>query len=147
MQEYQQLPNESVRIYANRLKSNWRTPGCSLIPEEVVLYDMAWAGVQHALKTKVRPWISRGKDRFDTLNQHFNCAVASEFKPDVKMPRGPQQQQRQAWESQKGGDKKCNFRPSTSEPAQNTASNSTNSGTGNSKSGKSNKSSGVGKDN
>jgi len=28
---------------------------------EVVLYDMAWAGLRHALKMKVRPWISTGK--------------------------------------------------------------------------------------
>jgi hypothetical protein len=141
MQEYQQLPNESVRIYANRLKANWRRAGWSLITHEVVLYDMAWAGLRHALKTKVRPWISSGKDRFDTLDQLFDCAAASEFKPDDKKPGGQQQQQRQAGESQKGGDKKRNFRPSISEPAENTSGNSNNSG-GNSKSGKSNKPSG-----
>jgi len=93
MQEYQQLPNESVRIYANRLKANWRRAGWSLIMHEVVLYDMAWAGLRHALKTKVRPWICSGKDRFDTLDQLFDCAAASEFKPDDKKPGGQQQQQ------------------------------------------------------
>jgi hypothetical protein len=49
MQQYQQLPNKSVRIYSNRLKANWRTAGWSLIPQEVVLCDMAWAGLQQAL--------------------------------------------------------------------------------------------------
>jgi hypothetical protein len=109
---------------------------------EVVLYDMAWASLRHALKTKVRPWISSGKDRFNTLDQLFDCAAASEFKPDDKKPGG-QQQQRQAGESQKGGDKKRNFRPSISEPAENTPGDSNNSNnTGNSKSVKSNKPSG-----
>jgi len=148
MQEYQQLPNEAVRVYANRFKANCRTAGWNLITHEVVLYDMAWVGLRHALKTKVRPWIPSGKDMFDTLDQLFDCAAASEFKPDDKKPGGQQQQQRQTGESQKGGDKKRNFRPSISEPTENTSGisntsgNSNNSGTGYSKSGKSNKSSG-----
>jgi len=54
MKEYQQLPNKSVRIYANLLKANWRRAGWSLIMHEVVLYDMALAGLLHALQTTVR---------------------------------------------------------------------------------------------
>jgi hypothetical protein len=91
MQEYEQFPNESVRIYANRLKAICRRAGWSLITHEVVLYDMAWAGLRHTLKTTVRRWISSGKVRFDTLDQLFYCAAASEFKPDDKKPRGQQQ--------------------------------------------------------
>jgi len=131
MHEYQQLPNESVRIHANRLKANWRKAGWSLITHEVVLYDMACAGLRHTLKTKVRPWISSGNDRFDSLDQLFDCAAASEFKLDDTKPRGQQQQQRQAGESQKGGDNEHNFRPSISEPAENTSSNSNKSCSGN----------------
>ena len=142
MQEYQQLPNEAVRVYANPLKANWRRAGWNLITHEVVPYDMAWVGRRHALKMNVTPWISSGKDRFETLDQLFDCAAASEFKLDDKKPGGQQQQQWQRGESQKGGDKKRNFRPSISEPTENTSGNSNNSGTGNSKSGKSNKSSG-----
>jgi hypothetical protein len=96
MPEYQQLPNESVRIYPNRLKAKWRKAGWSLIPYEVVLYDMACVGVRHAIKMKVRPWISSGKDRFNTLDQLFNCAAASQFKPDDKKPGRQQQRQRKA---------------------------------------------------
>jgi hypothetical protein len=142
MHEYQQLPNESVRTYANRLQANWRGAGWSLITHEVVLYDMAWVGLWHTRKKKVRPWISSGKDRFDTLDQLFHCVAASEFKPDEKKPTGQQLQQRQAGESQKGGYKKRIFRPSISEPAENTSGNCNNSRTGNLKSGKSNPSSG-----
>jgi len=96
----------------------------------------------NALKTKVRPWISSGKDRFDTLDQLFDCAAALEFKPDDKKPGGQQQQQRQVGETQKGGEKKRNFRPSISEPAENTSGKSNNTSTGNPKSGKSIKPSG-----
>jgi len=52
MQEYQQLPNESVRVYANHMKANWRRAGRNLVTHEVVLYDMARAGLRHALKMK-----------------------------------------------------------------------------------------------
>jgi hypothetical protein len=119
MQEYEQLPNESVRVYANRLKANWRIAGWNLIVYEVV----PWAGLRHTLKTKVRPWISTGKDRFDTLDQLFDYAAASEFKPDDKKPGG-QQQQTQSGESQRGSDKKRKFRAFISEPAENTSGNS-----------------------
>jgi hypothetical protein len=108
---------------------------------------MAWAGLRHGIKTKVRSLISSGKDRIDTLDQLFDCAAASDFKPDDKQPGGQQQQERQTGESQTGGDKKRNFGPSISEPTDNTSGNSNascnskNSGTGNSRSGKSNKSS------
>jgi len=102
---------------------------------------MPWAGLRHALKTKVRPWISTVKDRFDTLDQLFDCTAASEFKLDDKKPGGHQQQS-QAGESQKGGNKKHNFQPSISESAENTFGNSNNSGTSNSKLVKSNKPSG-----
>ena len=98
---------------------------------------MAWAGLRHALKRKFRPSISSSKDRFDTLDELFDCAAASKFKPDDKKPGGQQLQQRQTGESLKGGDMKLNFRPSISEPTENTSghpntfANSNNFGTGN----------------
>ena len=76
MQEYQQLPNEPVRVCVNRSKRNWRRAGWTLITHEVVLYNLAWAGLRQTLKTQVRPWIPSGKDRFDTLDQLFVCAAA-----------------------------------------------------------------------
>jgi hypothetical protein len=87
MQLYQQLPNQSVRVYANRLKATWRRAGWNLIAHEVV----PWAGQRHALKTKVRPWISSSKDRFDTPDQLFDYVAASVFNPDDKKPWGQQQ--------------------------------------------------------
>ena len=141
MREYQQLPNESVRGYANCLNNNWRRAGRSMVMDEVVVNDMGLVGLRHALKTKVGPWISSGNDRFNTLDRLFDCAAASQFKLDHKQPGG-QQPQRQAGENRIGGDTKHNFRPSISEPAENTSGNSYNSGTSNSKSVKSNKLSG-----
>jgi hypothetical protein len=37
MQEYQQLPNEAIPVYANRLKANWRRASWNLLTHEVVL--------------------------------------------------------------------------------------------------------------
>jgi hypothetical protein len=79
MQEYEQLPNAAVRVYANRLKANWRRAGWNQITHEVIIYGMARAGVPHALKTNVRPRISSDKDRFDKLPQLFDCVAASVF--------------------------------------------------------------------
>jgi len=86
MQEYQQLSNESVRVYANRMKANWRRAGWNLITPNVVLYDMAWSGLRYALKTNVRPWIPKDKDRFETLDELFDCAAPSESKPEQQKP-------------------------------------------------------------
>jgi len=99
-------------------------------------------GLRHALKMKVRPSISSRKDRLDTFNQLFDCTAASEFKPDDKKPGG-QHQNRQAGESQKGSDKKRDFRASISEPAENTwGSSNISNNTDNSKSARSRKSNG-----
>jgi hypothetical protein len=76
MQEYQQLPNESVRVYANRLNAKCRRAGWNLRKHEIVLYDMAWAGLPHTLEIKVRPYMSRGKARFNTLGELLDCASA-----------------------------------------------------------------------
>jgi hypothetical protein len=101
---------------------------------------MALAGLRHAVHTNIRPWISRGKVRFCTLDQLFYCVVASDFKLEDKQRGGQPQQRWQAGESPKGGNMQSNFRPSITEPAKNTSSNRNNSGTGYSKCGLSNKS-------
>jgi hypothetical protein len=76
--------------------------------------------------------ISSGNKWFDRLNQLFECAVVSEFKPDNLKPAGQQQQQQQAGDFQTLGDKKGSFRPCISEPVENTVANSNVSGTINS---------------
>jgi len=93
IQEYQKFSNESVRVYANRMKANWRRAGWNLITHDVVLYDMAWSGLRHAQKTKVRPWIPKDKDRFETLDELSDGAAASESKPEETNSGGQQQQQ------------------------------------------------------
>jgi len=142
MPKYQQSPNKSVWDYANHLKAKCRRAGWNLIRHEVVLYDMAWAALWHVLQTNVRPWMSSGKEMFDTLDQLSDCTAAPEFKPDDKTPGGKQQQE-QSHESQKGGNEKHNVPPSVCQPATKTSGITNNSNnTGNSKSGKSKKPSG-----
>lgn len=94
--------------------------------------------LQHALKINVKHWILSDKHRFDTFNQYLDCAASSEFKPEDKLPGG-QQQLRQTGESQKGSNRKQNFPPSISEPAEIPSINSNNSyNTGKSNLGQSN---------
>jgi hypothetical protein len=77
MQGYIQLPQESVRAYANHLKAKWRQAGWNLQKHEEVLYDIAWAGLHNSLKNKVGP-MTPACGKFDTLNEFFDKAVASE---------------------------------------------------------------------
>jgi hypothetical protein len=75
MQGYIQLPKESVRAYANRLKANWRQAGWNLQKHEEVLYDIAWAGLRNSLKMIVGP-MTPACGRFDTLDEFFDKATA-----------------------------------------------------------------------
>jgi len=77
MQQYIQLPQESVRVYVNSLKANWRQAGWNLQKHEEVLYHIAWAGLRNSLKNKVG-LMTTACSRFDTLDHFFNTATASE---------------------------------------------------------------------
>jgi hypothetical protein len=93
MQGYIQLPPESVRAYANHLKAKWRQAGWNLQKHEEVLYDIAWAGLHNSLKNKVGP-MTPACGKFDTLNEFFDKAVASEVTHvKNKTPQHHQQQQ------------------------------------------------------
>jgi hypothetical protein len=71
IQGYIQLPQESVRAYANRLKANWRQAGWNLQKHDEVLYNIAWAGLRNSLKNKVGPMIP-ADGKFDTLDEFFD---------------------------------------------------------------------------
>jgi len=77
MQGYIQLPQESVRAYANHLKANWRQAGWNLQKHEEVLYNIAWAGLRNSLKNKLG-LMKPACGRFDTLDEFFDKAAASE---------------------------------------------------------------------
>lgn len=76
MQEYVKLPQELVRAYANHVKPSWRQAGWNLLKLEVVLYDIARAGLPDSLKNKVGP-MSPGCRRVDSLDEFFDKATAS----------------------------------------------------------------------
>jgi hypothetical protein len=126
LQGYIQLPQESVRAYANRFKANWRQAGWNLQKHEEILYDIAWAGLRNSLKNKVGP-MTPPCGRFVTLDEFFDKAAASEVKHvENKKPQQQQQQQQQQHQqkqptdsSSKGG--KPGYWPSISEPADTTA--------------------------
>jgi len=78
MQGYIQLPQESVRSYANCLKATWRHAGWNLQKHEAVLYDIAWAGLCNSLKNQVG-LMTPACGRFDTFDKFFDKAAASEL--------------------------------------------------------------------
>jgi len=89
------LPQESVRAYTNRLKANWRQAGWNLQKHEEVLHNIAWAGLCNSLKNKVG-LITPACSRFDTMDEFFNKAAASEVTyVENKKPQQHQQQQQQ----------------------------------------------------
>jgi hypothetical protein len=118
MTDFLQGANEPVRVYANRIKANWRAAGW-LPQDNKNLYEIAWSGLRPGLKSKIKP-LTPKNGRFDSMEELFDRAADSEVKPDGKkpQPQQPQQQQRQSGESSQQGGKKRNFRPSISEPAE-----------------------------
>jgi hypothetical protein len=125
MQVFIQLPQESVRAYANRLKANWRQAVWNLQKPEEVLYDIPLAGLRNSLKNKVGP-MTPAWGRFDTLDEFFDKAAASEV-THVENKKPLQQQQQQLQQQQKkqptdsaskGG--KQGYRPSITEPGNTT---------------------------
>jgi hypothetical protein len=91
MQEYKQLPQQSGRAYANRVKANWRQTGWYLQKHEEVIYDIAWAGLRNSLKNKVG-LMTPACGRFDTLDEFFDKAVASKVTHvENKQPQQEQQ--------------------------------------------------------
>jgi len=77
MQEYIQHAQESVRAYANHVKGNCGQAGWNQQRHEEVLYNIARAGLRNSLKDKVGPRMPAA-GRFDTLDEIFDNAVASE---------------------------------------------------------------------
>jgi len=136
MQEYIQLPQRSVRAYANRVKANWRHAGWNLQKHEEVLYDIAWAGLRNSLQNIVE-LMTTACSRFDTLDVFFDKAAASEVthvenqKPQQQQQQQQQRQQKQPTDSSSKGGKR-GYRPSISDPANTTGGGkSSQSGTNN----------------
>jgi len=125
MQPYIQLAQESVRAYANHVKANWNQPGWNLQKHEEVLYDIAWAGLRNSLKNNVGS-MTPTCGRFDTLDEFFDQAVASDVthvknkKPQQQQQQQQQHQQKQPMDSSSKGGKRV-YGPSISEPADTTS--------------------------
>ena len=54
--EYQQGhadPNETVRSYANRIRTNWRDAGWDEATNAAILYDYAWSGLRPHIRGRI----------------------------------------------------------------------------------------------
>jgi hypothetical protein len=91
--------NEPVRVYANRIKANWRAAG--FLPQDNKnLYEIAWRGLRPGRRSKIKLLTSKN-GRVDSMAELFDRGADSEVHPDGKkpQPQQPQQQQRQSGES------------------------------------------------
>jgi hypothetical protein len=117
--DFLQGVNELVRVYANRIKANWRAAGW-LLQDNKNLDEITSSGLRPGLKSKHQP-LTPKPGRFNSMEELFNRAADSEVKRHGNKPqlRQPQQHARQSGQSSsEQGGKRCNFQQSISEPAE-----------------------------
>jgi len=104
-------PDENVRVYANRLRRNWRESGWDEEHHKIMLYDMIWAGLKPYLWLKLMPF-TKTNGRFDSMEELCDQAA------DVETPRKSDMQQ-QSTEIGGGNqkEKKRPHQPSVSTPS------------------------------
>ena len=78
--EQLQNPDETARIYANRLRSLWRTAGWT---DELSMYDLLWAGLRPGIRSRLGPTLPR-IGRFDSIDELVERAAWSEIIPNKK---------------------------------------------------------------
>jgi hypothetical protein len=64
---------ELVRVYANRIKANWRAAGW-LPQDNKNLYEIAWSGLRPGLKSKFKP-LTRKNGRFYIMEELLDRAA------------------------------------------------------------------------
>jgi len=69
--------NEPVRIYANWMNAYWRAAGL-LLQNYQSLYEVAWSGLQPALKFKIKQ-LTPKNGNFASMEELFNSAADSEI--------------------------------------------------------------------
>jgi hypothetical protein len=92
---------ETVRDFANRIRTNWREAGWEEKANQGMLYDLAWTGLRPAIKARIKPLADEETGRFDTIDQLFDKASRAETK--YIPPPKPQQQQQQNQQNQGKG--------------------------------------------
>jgi hypothetical protein len=125
MQEYIQLPQQSIRAYANRVKANWRQAEWNLKKHDEVLYEIAWVGLRNTVMNKGGP-MTAACGRFDSLDEFFDQTAASQVthvepkKPHQQQKQQLQQRQKQPTDWSSKGDERS-YQPCISEPADTTS--------------------------
>jgi len=64
-------PKESVRAYANRLRTNWREAGWDEQIHHKMLYGMIWSGLKEYLQPKIKPFTDE-IGRLNTIHELFD---------------------------------------------------------------------------
>jgi hypothetical protein len=90
---------ETVRNFANRIRTNWREAGWDEAAHSTLLYDLAWAGLRPGIRARIRPFADETTGMFESIDQLFDKAAGAETK--VQPPK-PQSQTTNTPSHQKG---------------------------------------------
>jgi hypothetical protein len=110
-------PNETVKAYSDRMRSNWAKAGwrVELEGSQRIFYDMVWAGLRPVIKARLKPFAGEN-GRFGSIRELFKKAQDVEIKPN--RDRRAQQPAPTAEKSTSGGrDKKRPYAGRESAPA------------------------------
>ena len=88
-----QEANETVRVYANWIKANWRAAGW-LQQDNKNLYEISWSGLWPGHKSNIK-LLTLKNGIIDSMDELFDCAADLEVKPDCKKPQHQQSHQQQ----------------------------------------------------
>ena len=83
--------NETVKVYENRMRSNWREAGWKTDQDGVqhMLYDMVWAGLRPGMKARIKPCAGE-TGRFSSIDELFKKAEDVEIKSNPNRDRRAQ---------------------------------------------------------
>lgn len=89
---------ETVRMYAQRLKALWRE---AELTDPHTQYGMTWYGLHTSLKRRIKP-LAQQNGRFANVEELFNKASAAEVEPRTQQkPNEPKQQESKDYKGKK----------------------------------------------
>jgi hypothetical protein len=86
---------ETVRNFANRIRTNWREAGWDETAHSTLLYDLAWAGLRPVIRARIRPFANETTGMFESIDQLFDKAAGAETKVQPSKPQNQNQDQNQ----------------------------------------------------
>jgi hypothetical protein len=71
--------DETVRVYANRLRSLWRKAEWDKVQNHHVLYDQLWVGLHPSIKARVKPPATGLNGGFNSIDKLIDKAADTQI--------------------------------------------------------------------